>query len=169
MFSVGDLVIYATHGICRIDDICKKTYAGMTKTYYVMHPIDNDRLIINNPTDNENVVMMGMMNEDEAKEIIKTFNEPGVQWVEKNHDRARMYNDIINSGNRKDIAKVANTLIRKKHMAESINKKFGDADQKLLTFIQNILYKELAYSLKTTFEAIEQKVESLVMQNIIEH
>ena len=25
MYNVGDLVVYSSHGICRVDDICEKT------------------------------------------------------------------------------------------------------------------------------------------------
>ncbi|MEH7306801.1 CarD family transcriptional regulator [Neobacillus drentensis] len=50
MFNNGDLVIYSAHGICKIDDICEKTIAGMTKTYYELHPLDhNHQLTISVP------------------------------------------------------------------------------------------------------------------------
>lgn len=33
IFTIGDLVIYSGHGICRIDDICDQTYSGIERTY----------------------------------------------------------------------------------------------------------------------------------------
>jgi CarD family transcriptional regulator len=158
MFNVGDLVIYSAHGICRIDDICEKTYSGVTKTYYVMHPIEDNQLIINYPTDNNQVVMKEMMDKNEAEEILETFKSPGIGWIERTQDRTKMYSSIIKTGNRKDIAGIVNTLLRKKSIADSNGKKFGDADRRLLLSIQNILFKELAFSLNTTYEAIDRKV-----------
>ncbi|MDQ6596090.1 CarD family transcriptional regulator [Bacillus salipaludis] len=42
MFNIGDLIIYSGHGICRVDDICEKTVSGITRTYYVLHPMENN-------------------------------------------------------------------------------------------------------------------------------
>lgn len=53
MFTKVDLVVYSSHGIFRIDDVCDKTYAGITRTYDVMHPIEDYGLTIQTPIDNE--------------------------------------------------------------------------------------------------------------------
>lgn len=165
MFNVGDLVTYSAHGICRIDDICAMTYSGVTRTYYVMHPIEDNQLTIQCPTDNKQAVMLEMMNQDEAEEILNSFKLPGIGWVEKVSDRKRMYNDLIKSGNRKDIAKVLNTLMRRKSKVESNGKKLGEADRRILSFVQSTLFKELAFSLNSTFEKVERKVKNLIQQN----
>ncbi|MEC1526197.1 CarD family transcriptional regulator, partial [Neobacillus niacini] len=41
MYHIGDLVIYSAHGICKINDICNKTVSGITRSYYVLHPMEN--------------------------------------------------------------------------------------------------------------------------------
>ncbi|HEY2420003.1 MAG TPA: CarD family transcriptional regulator, partial [Neobacillus sp.] len=58
MLNIGELIIYSGHGICKVDDICDKTYLGNTKTYYVLHPLVNShQLTISTPVDNEKVTM----------------------------------------------------------------------------------------------------------------
>ena len=73
-----------------------------------------------------------------------------------------MYNEIIKTGNRMEISRILNTLMKKRHLAETTGKKFGEKDSKLLEAIQSTLFSELAMSLNTTFEAINQKVLSLL-------
>ncbi|TJY41765.1 CarD family transcriptional regulator [Cohnella pontilimi] len=165
MFGVGDLIIYSGHGVCRIDNISVKTISGVSKSYYDLHPLSGGKLKISIPVDNKSVLMLDLIHRDEAEEIIESFRLPGITWIEKNNERYQTYSNIVNSGNRKEIAKVANTLMRKKHVAESNNKKLGSHDQHLLTSIQSILFNEMAISFGTTYEAILDKVNRKMTQN----
>ncbi|WP_291547829.1 hypothetical protein [Clostridium sp. HMP27] len=66
-------------------------------------------------------------------------------------------------GNRREIANIANTLMRKKNETKKYRRKFQERDDKLLTFIQNILFEELA--LDTTSEVIYKKITKFIIEN----
>ena len=136
MFNVGDIIIYSAHGLCEIDDICEKTYGDTTRTYYVLHPLENSKLIINIPIDSHQVVMQKVMEREEAKEILQSFQQPGIEWIENARQRTKQYNSLVNTGDRKEIAKVANTLMRKNREANKNKEKMHDHDRVLLTNIQ---------------------------------
>ena len=34
MFNIGDMIIYSAHGVSKIDNICEKTFANVTRNYY---------------------------------------------------------------------------------------------------------------------------------------
>ncbi|WHY86847.1 CarD family transcriptional regulator [Neobacillus novalis] len=163
MFNIGDLVIYSAHGICKIDDICDKTVSGITRTYYVLHPLDNNhQLTISTPVNNDKVLMLELIHQEGANNILESFKYPGIKWVDNPNIRFKLYSDIINTGNRKEIATVVNTLIQKQIEAERHEKKLYEQDRKLLNHTQNILFKELAISLNTTFEEINERVIRLI-------
>ncbi len=162
MFNIGDLIIYSGHGICQIDEICDKSILGVTKKYYVLHPVQDTNLTISTPVDNNSVLMLAMIDKNEAEEILESFRHPGIEWIEKSSQRPHIYYDIVNAGNRKEISKIVNTLMRKKHEIEMSGKKFHEYDRKLLTFISNILFAELAISLDTTFEKVFDRVTTLI-------
>ncbi|MFJ5716013.1 CarD family transcriptional regulator [Neobacillus sp. NPDC093127] len=163
MFTIGDLIIYSAHGICRVDDICEKTVSGMTRPYYVLHPIENNhQLTISTPVNNNKVVMLELIHQEGANEILESFKDPGIKWVDNPNIRYRLYSDIINTGDRKEIALVVNTLMAEKMEVELHGRKLYEQDRKLLTTTQNILFKELAISLKTTFEEINDRVIRLI-------
>jgi CarD family transcriptional regulator len=162
MFNVGDLIIYSGQGICRIDDISEKTYFGETKNYYTLHPIEGNKLEISIPVDNDKVVMLDLINRDEAEEIIKSFSLPGVDWIEINSHRAQIYSDMIKKGHRKEIATIINTLMRHKYRVESKGRKFYEQDSRLLTNAQSTLFAELAMSLNTSFEEINERIIALI-------
>ncbi|SIS46110.1 CarD family transcriptional regulator [Salimicrobium flavidum] len=160
MFSIGDLLIYSTHGICRVDDICEKTFAGETKTYYVLFPLEKtpQNLKISIPTDNEIVVMLKMLNKEQAEDLLQSFEEPGVKWIDHPNQRFRKYSEIVRAGDRKNIVRVLKTFLRKKTEAELVGKKLYEQDKKLLNAAGNILFRELALALDVTMKDVEQKV-----------
>jgi CarD family transcriptional regulator len=163
MLKKGELVIYSGHGICQVDEICDKTYFGKTKTYYVLHPLENShQLSISIPVDNQKIKMSRLIQSDQAEEILDSFHLQGMDWIENNHNRNQVFNEIVKKGNRKEIAKVVNTLIQKKLHSEMNEKKFGEQDKHLLFAIQTILFSEMAISLNTTYDAIVEEVYQIV-------
>lgn len=162
MLQVGDLVNYASQGVCRIVDITEKTVAGVSRPYYVMQPIDDTQLTISIPVDPEKEDQLKIVSKEKAEEIIDSFKTPGIEWIEKNNQRYQRYMEICKSQNKEAIADVANTLMRRKHELESNGKKFGNQDEKLLTLIQQVLFPELAIALDTTYEDICERVESAI-------
>ncbi|WP_245604614.1 CarD family transcriptional regulator [Paucisalibacillus globulus] len=133
-----------------LDDISDKTYGGKTRTYYVLHPIENAQLSINIPVQNEKEIMMKVMDVEEAKEIIQSFNGPGIEWVLDVRQRNKEYNNFIQTGNRARISKIVNTLMRKKIETEYEKKHFTEQDKKLLVKTQHNLFEELAIALNKT-------------------
>jgi CarD family transcriptional regulator len=159
MYNIGDLVIYSAHGICKINDICDKTVAGITKSYYVLHPMDNKHhLTISIPVNNDKVAILDLIQKEESKEILESFNDLGVEWIDKPNIRQQIYSEILNTGDRKEIAKVINTFMRKKIDAELHDKKINEQDRKLLIHAQNILFKELALSMNASYEEIKEMI-----------
>ena len=162
MFDIGDKIIYSVHGLCQIDDICEQTVAGVTRTYYVMHPLGETNLKISIPVDSDKVVMLKPMEKDEAEELIQAFKETSIEWIEDAKQRSRKYMEIVSTGDREEIAKIANILMRKNLEYKKNNKKLYDQDRNLLQTIQGILFKELALSLETTVEAVEERVNNMI-------
>jgi len=162
MFKVGDLIIYSTHGVCKIDDICERSYRDVTREYYVLHPLDEPELSISVPVDNEQVVMLDIMGEDEARSIIQSFEEPGIEWIDDAKQRNKKYNSLIKSGEREKIIQIANTLMRKQKETTLNKERMYDQDQKMLEHIQKIMFQELAASLNTTVDTIVERINDII-------
>lgn len=164
MFTIGDHIIYSAHGLCRIDDIREETVSGVTKKYYKLHPLENTLVTISTPVDNEKVVMLKLLQKEQALEIIETFNHPGAEWNTQPNSRLQQYSQLINSGDRLQIAKVVNTLMRKKCDAQLEKETFYEPDYKLLNNTQIILFKELARALDTSFEEINKLINDMIKE-----
>lgn len=167
MFKKGDLIMYSVHGICKIDDICEKTISHVKKNYYILHPIADNKLSISIPVDNDKVTMLEILNKEEAEEVLESFKKPGAEWIESDRERGEVYGKIVKDGNRQEIIKIVNTLMKEKINIEKEGKKFYEKDKKLLANIQNNLFSELAFSLATTSEEISKKVKSYIKKEKI--
>ncbi|MGX9135690.1 CarD family transcriptional regulator [Rummeliibacillus sp. JY-2-4R] len=166
MFEIGDVIIYSEHGLCQIDDICEKTFSDVTKTYYVLHPLSAANLKISTPVDNDSVVMLKTLDKEQSEEVLQLFKEPEIDWNDDTKQRNKEFHGIIKSGDRKEIAKMLNSLMRKERELKSINKKMHDQDSKLLTQVKNILFKDIALPLNTSFDAIVKRVDKMIAESL---
>lgn len=165
MFSIGDLVIYSTHGVCKIDDICQKTVAGVTREYYELHPLGNEQetqLTISTPVHNNEVTMLELMDEDEADDVLESFKNPVMKQYEDVSKRHNAFAKLVDSGDRQELANVTNTLMRKKMEMLQDNKKLNQRDQDLLNAAQDTLFEELAISLDTNSKQINKTVVGMI-------
>lgn len=163
MYQIGELVIYSSHGICRIEDICHKTILGETKEYYVLVPIDNkENLTIHAPVEQKENRMKRLLNKDEAIDILQSFHGEGIEWEENANVRYNVFNKIVQQGNRKEIAKVYHTLLKKKLELSKKEKSLHKRDEALLRQIQKILNKELSLALDLPLEEIEKRIDEQI-------
>ena len=109
---------------------------------------------------------MELVNRNEAERNFGIIQSSGHK-LDRNHGirRNHIYTGIVKKGNRREISKILNTLLRKKQQVELNKKKLSEKDSRLLEFVQNTLFSELAMSLNTTSEAIHEKVISLLSEN----
>lgn len=165
MFKVGDVVVYSVHGLCRINDICEKSIADETKMYYVLNPLDQPSLTISTPVENKGLIME-MMDKEEAEDLLYSFAKPGAAWIHEVRKRISYYSETLKSGDRRQIAGVLNTLMRKHLEASMNNKRLYEQDRRLMENIQNVLFKELAMVLDKSLDEVYSLVEEMVMKQI---
>ncbi|OEC02992.1 hypothetical protein GY31_04595 [Lysinibacillus sphaericus] len=154
MYNVGDVVIYSSHGLCSVEDICEQTFSDITKTYYVLQPLNDSKLTIRTPIDNAKKQLRDVIKKEEAIQILQSFTSPGVEWIEQNTHRMRFHVEIIKTGDRQKQANLLNTLLRKKIEYEANEKKFPNQEEKLLHSLQEIIFSEFSIALDKPSEEI---------------
>jgi len=158
MYNVGDVVIYSSHGLCSVEDICEQTFSDITKTYYVLQPLNDSKLTIRTPIDNAKKQLRDIIKKDDALKILHSFTSPGVEWIEQNTHRMRFHVEIIKTGDRQKQAHLLNTLLRKKLEYEANEKKFPNQEEKLLHSLQEIIFSEFSVALNKPSEEIYEDV-----------
>src|SRR5699024_2489053 len=108
------------------------------------------QLTISQPVSNKKGAVMKLMDKDEASDVLASFKGPTIKWHDHPNARHKAYSRLVDSNDRKDIANVVHTLMRKKMEVEQNNKKLGKRDENLLNTAQERLFEELALSLDTS-------------------
>lgn len=162
MFTVGDTVFYNSHGVCVIEDIQEKTFWGEKKFYYILSSYHNAALKLYYPVETDESQLTAIASKKKAELILEQFKNSPEPWNERIQERQQSYKKILKSNNHILIAKMINTILRKKTELENQDKKLPSGDQQTLNQVLPILYKELAVSLDISVDVVIKEVEQLI-------
>ena len=104
-YGVGDYVMYAGNGICRIADIRTENFAGMgEKLYYVMNSVyDNGARFYIPVTEECSARLRPLFSEEKIKGIIDETEDFPHQWAAGDEERTQQFEEILRGG---DIARI---------------------------------------------------------------
>ena len=149
-FSVGDCVVYAGNGICRINDIRTEKFSDMEeRLYYVMNSVYDDKAKFYLPVhmDGSCEKLRPLLSRDEILSVIDKSEDIGAQWIENDESRTAVFEDVLKS---RDISKILWLIkilhVHKAEMRES-GKKFRACDEKILAAAERGVKEEFAFVL----------------------
>ena len=73
MFFKGDTIVYATTGVCVIDDIREQACTGEVHTYYVLQPVFDSSSKVFAPVGSSEQKMRAVLTAGEADELVRTL------------------------------------------------------------------------------------------------
>lgn len=150
MYKQHDTVFYQNNGICEIIDICEKTISNITKTYYVLQPINNQRSIIYIPCDSEVLVsqMKKLLSKEQIEHIIKNLSSQPLMWIEDRTKRKEKFQEILHQGDCLEIATMLKSIYYKKIELTRNKKKLSSYDDTIYREAEKILVETFAYILE---------------------
>ena len=159
MYKIDDLVLYSTHGICKVTDITEKNFSDEIKSYYELRPLKDLKLQIHIPVGSTKIQLFDLMNEKEAVVLIDSFKNAKKVTFERNYFLSPEFNKMFTEADRsKAVSTIYSLLLRKKQLVEE-GKKLPIQEVKALATLQGVLYNELALALKKPYEEIESMIE----------
>lgn len=171
MYNIGDVIMYANMGMCKVMDIEQKLLCEAIgeKQYYKLQAVFEDDAICYVPTDSD-VFMRKAITKEEAEELISKIPQVEEEaYINKNiKELAKHYDEKINAGDCKSLVELILSIDDKKDYMEKHKKKLGVVDEKYLKKARNLLYEEFAVSLGMKKENvpkyITRKVEAITAQ-----
>lgn len=165
MFQPGDLVVYSTTGVCRVEAVTTPDMHGTdrNKAYYQLKPLQQDGLIYT-PVDNPKVSIRSVISREEALTLIEQIpsihaeacRAPTLQAL------AQHYQTAIRCGNCLDLIKMLMSIHIKQQQAEAQNRRLGMVDERYMKQAERLLHGELAAALEIPFD----EVPSFISQHI---
>jgi len=156
MFSIDDVVMYTTYGICKISDIIEMSFGGTSSKYYVLHPLRESKTELTLPVDNPmtKIRLHHLLSENEINDLIHEIPFMEVYWIDKDNDRKAKFGEIVKSGDRKETIRVIKCI--KNHVIEIKDKgrKLHATDESAMKDAEKLILDEFSYVLKMDREKV---------------
>ena len=155
MYSAGDIIIYGTKGVCRVESVGHLSVSDdltADKLYYTLSPLfGKEGEKIYSPVDT-NVFIRNLISPSEVEDCIEIVSHKKTEGLNCRNKRelAEKYKAIIKS------------LNGKFEDAKENHKKFSQMDMDFLRNAENIVYGEFAVVLHISKEEVRKKVESRI-------
>ncbi len=156
-FSVGEKVVYPTHGIAEVVGVEEKSIGDTSISVYVLRSCDKGLTIIVPKEKTEMVGLRPLLSKEEIVEmfhVLSSKEEPGepLPW----NRRQRVYADKIKTGDAFEIAEVVRdiSLIQQ-------NKSLSYGERKVLEKAESLLASEISATQEISKTAAIEKMHSL--------
>lgn len=160
MFQVGDYVVKATNGVCKVVDILSPDFVDDdSKLYYQLMPLSNENSKLYVPIDNENDTMREVMTEEEAENLIRKIPRIEAAWIVNEKEREHSYKETIQSNDPEKIVGIIKNIYKRKKDRQEHGKKSTAVDGKYFGIAENLLYTELEIVMNRNRDAIYSMIK----------
>jgi len=159
MYNAGDLIVYGTTGICRVESVGAAAMAGAPadKLYYKLTPLIRGGVIYT-PTDTR-VAMRPAISREGAESVLRQVPaiEPDDLASHSIHELGEIYAAAISDGSLTGLAKLAMSIYRRKLTPEKQRCRYGRVDVKYIKLAEELLCGELSVALGERYEDVLQR------------
>ena len=149
MFAAGDLVVYGSEGVCRVERIGPSgmSYDDGTRLYYHLTPLYRSGTVLT-PVDT-GVLMRPIITREEALALIAAIPSLPPCRPEQTGVRAArdFYHQVVMRCQCSELAAMIHSVCRKRAWAVRHGKKVSQMDERYLKRAEDQLYGELAAAL----------------------
>lgn len=149
MFEIGDYVVNANNGICRIEDIVHLdiSMSGKDRPYYLLIPVEEKNAKVYIPADGANNRIRKVMNKKEAWKIIDAIPLIEEMWIDNDKQREQIYKEVIYSCEPVKLISIIKSMYHRKQQRNAQGKKNTAVDERYFKLAENNLYMELAFAM----------------------
>ena len=167
MFEIGEYVVKANSGICRIEEITELDLLddGNFRPYYVVVPLDEKSSKLFVPADTSSSVLRHVINETRAWEIIHSIPSIPEPVFENDKIRETKYKEAIKSCEPEMLIGVIKSMYTRKKQRNEQGKKSFAIDEHFFKIAENCLYSELAFAIGKDKQDMEQLITDIIENN----
>jgi len=167
MFKENDMIIYGSHGVCKIIGQEEKNLTGETKTYFVLKPVKNNSSTYFIPADNERLAtkMRRILSKEEIDQLIDSMPEESANWIENENERREQYKKIISEGNHTQLIRMIKAIFYQKKVREADGKRLLSFDEHFFKDAKQILHSEFQYVLNFNEDELLEYIFKRIEKN----
>jgi CarD family transcriptional regulator len=164
MYEIGDYIVKATDGVCRVEDITHLDMAGVDKNkeYYVLIPVYDQAGKIYASCEVINGNTRRVMSEEEAWDLIHKIPNIEIQWVDNDKQRQEKYKRVVKQCDPESLVEVIKMTYMRKHKRMAQGKKNTAVDEHYFHVAEEHLYSELGFALHKEKDEISTLIKETI-------
>lgn len=153
MYQIGDLVVYGSIGVCRVDGFSYPD--SNSKLFYCLAPLYQTG-VIHTPVESAKVPLRPVMSAEEADGLLSQLHTIRVEIFKERtiQQLAQKYQSVLQSGDPLQLMSLSLSVQLKRRQAEAQNRRLGMVDERYGRQAERLLFGELAVALNTSIEDI---------------
>jgi len=164
MYKIGDLIVYGSDGVCRVEAIGAPEVSGAAKDrlYYTLAPIYRTGKIFT-PVDGK-VFIRPVISREEAVCLVRCIPATEVEVCDTKNLRAlsEHYQAALTSHDCADLVRLIKAVYLKRQSCAQSGKKLGQIDERYLKRAEDLLYGELAVALEVERDRFPAYIEAAI-------
>ena len=165
MYQIGDLVVYGSTGVCRVDGFCHPD-GNSSKLYYCLSPFYQSG-VVHLPASMGQTALRPVMTAAEAEELLTQVSAIPVEICRERtiQQLSQRYQAILRSDDSLQLLSLILSIQEKRRQAEAQNRRLGMVDERYGRQAEKILFGELAVALDISMD----DVPSLIAAHLHKH
>lgn len=149
MYKSGDIIIYTTYGLCRVDDIIERMFNNELRQYYILKPLNDPKASLQIQTDNPITIskIKNVLLPNEALDLIHQIPFIKPYWIDNENERKRHFSDILRTGSRHEMIGIIKSVNEHSKGLKDKGRKLHACDEQSCKDAEKIIYEELSYVL----------------------
>ena len=146
MFQVGEVILFGSEGVFRVDDITPKKIGKTVSDYYVLRSVYRSSNVLYIPVGKGGLEekMYPVLSRAEIEDLIRQLPMSTCRWIDNENERKLRYREILGCGDRLAVAGLIRTLYEHRINQEKTGKKMHLSDERFLKDAERLLYDEIA-------------------------
>lgn len=156
MLTIGDYIVKAGEGVCRVDcEIMMKVPGGVEEVpYYLLVPVSDERIRVYLPVSENYTEIRPVMSRIEAEELIDAVPSIEAAVVDNEKLRETTYKEAIRSCEPEKIIAILKHLRFRSLERQAQGKKNTAVDDRYFAMAEKALYSELGFVLEKSDDEV---------------
>lgn len=162
MYQIGQLVVYGSHGVCRIIHLEERKISGKRIRYLVLEPLLHENAQYLVPAENP-VALSKLRPVLDAEQIQKLFALRAVfedGWIPDESHRKHYYRELIGSGDAQAMVKMLHAVYLHRREQLASGKKVHQCDDNFLRDAERQLCEEICIVMQISMEQAKAQLRS---------
>lgn len=145
MFHGGELVVYGSHGVCRVAGKEKQLVNRKRTEYFILHPLSNMESRFMVPADNPTALakLKPVLPREEMEQLLNSEQVRADVWIGEENRRKQEYRGLINSGDRLAVLQMVHAIYRYRDTQLAVGRRLHLCDENFLRDAEKLMASEI--------------------------